>query len=289
MRLISLTYVIICLYILFIAYRYSNIQIFKYQAAIHIISMFFVYLITIKRTNFGFLYNKHICSKKKQTLNTNKINCLQNVCEKSGNQNECEIYRRCKWDKDASKCVKKAVQCDDIKTKDECTLDCMWENDSCKWKKNSKITNEKRKLNKYCFKRTTPPLKNFEDRSTHFEYNEDYDHMKCLDRNDKNLCIQKSKMKLECESSEGYNFNFKTNNCKRVFNASEKKKKNKIDVIETQHSHTLDQVPDDIHGYKASVLFKANTDTFLKNFFIYLCVFIVVIANFGLFVQFRKK
>ena len=278
-----ISYILICLSIIFYIYSISKnkVAFFKFILPINVISCVFVYITTINKS-------KHIKTLKNDNQNKNgklsndKINCLSDICSKAATKNECETYTRCKWNDKDNICSKKVIQCDNIHNKNDCkelSEDCEWSHSNgCVWKNNNtKILNQHRKLNKHCFKTKKNPIDDI-NLLIGADFNEDHDYVKCIESNDVNICANKSRLKLECESSSGYKFNYKQNKCKRIYYDYPEKCSKKVDTITTGHHHIAPKLD---YAYKSN-LFEAKEENFLiflKNFLIISLIILVNIST----------
>lgn len=286
-----ISFILICLSIIFYIFiQTKNKEVFfKFILPLNIVSCIFIYLVVFKKKqrHSEKIDNKHHIVEKQIT--ESEKTCLKDICQKAATKNECEHYTRCKWNNQTNSCNRKVLQCDDINNKYNCnnsTNDCNWSNNKCSWTKSSdqhdKLLNENKKLNKYCFKAKKYPINDY-DLLIGSDYIEDADYVKCIDTNNVDICKTKSRIKLDCESSEGYKFNYKQNKCERIYYNIKGKPKCVTPKNADDHTHIL---PDVIDNKRKSNLFEMKDEKYLhylKNIFIILLVILTNICTTKLF------
>lgn len=278
-----------CIFIV-IVIQYSNLSSLPTQLLMHFISAVFLYIWLFQKPKKE--VNNENLTTKNITLHTlsqeERSNCLRKTCQHAATKKECDSYARCTWNDETSECAVKAKQCEDILKPADCTNDCIWSNDQkkCEWDasklqsgeiQDHKIINENSRLNRYCFKNEEARDKPGD------KYVEDHDHVNCLETNPEEVCIKKSKLKLDCNSIKGNVFNFKKGTCTSI-NLGEQEKCLK------PHVHYIDEMPyKPIKGSRPSYSFQLREDTMLQAIMNSFVIFFVFVANVGLIGFFNHK
>jgi len=288
---VKFIYTVIVLSLIVLTYKYSNKNKFHYQSILHVMSAIFIYDTVIKS------HKSSPCIKSltppTQLSNNALETCLQDVCSKSVTRDECEKYKRCDWDPKGVKCHTKFNLCQDLNT-DQCNsnTDCKMTQaagstqNRCQWKNSD--DDHKIGLNKLCFKtkntNSYPP--NVSQVSPN-DFVHDINYDRCIKKNTDTgeptqiSCQVNSAKKLLCESTVGYKFDIKKNNCNRFYSQH--------DSHETQqiaHEHNNRAPPK--HGFKQSTLYKIENDESLAMCFKSILIMFVLLVNFGLIKIFKS-